>query len=162
MQRKRRWLWILMAAVSVTGLALAGAVIYAGATMFDTRRPAPTAPELEKWIGVKVPAGATGYQSYVEGFQDWMLLARFELPSSELAPFLAANRLEPAPDKTSAPTAETQAWFRPSQRAQAHAPTRLPDGHADAPAGPDPADLTTVWTEPVGDRVIVHLYSFTY
>ncbi len=161
MQPKRRWLWLLVAAASVVGLALAGAVIYAGATMFDTRRPAPAAPELAQWIGVKVPASATGYQSYVEGFQDWMLLARFELPSSELAPFLATNRLEPAPDKTSAPLTETQAWFRPGERAQAHAPARLPDGHPDKPAGPDPADLTTVWTESSGERVIVHVYSFT-
>lgn len=163
MGKVRSWLMFLSVLVGMGILAVGAFVVLLGGDFIASSEREPNPAELEKWIGVKVPARATAYRSYAEGFQDWMILARFELPPSELAPFLEANRLEPGErDADSAVQAPLeQAWFHPGAQAQTHAPARLPEGHPDKKPGPDAADLTTVWTESSGDRLIVHVRSIT-
>jgi hypothetical protein len=52
------------------------------------------ASELEKMVGLKLPAGKTGLHSSVDGFLDTSLHARFEMPTSEFQEFLRVNKLE--------------------------------------------------------------------
>ncbi len=163
MGKVRSWLVFLSVLAGMGILAVGAFVLLLGGGLFASSHREPSPAQLEQWIHVKVPASASAYRSYAEGWQDWMILARFELPSSELAPFLEANRLEPAGHHVGsfekAPL--DQEWFRPGDLARTHAPARLPDGHPDKKPGPDAADLTTVWTESSGDRLIVHVRSIT-
>jgi hypothetical protein len=50
--------------------------------------------ELEKMVGLKLPAGTTGLHSSVDGFLDTSLHARFEMPKNEFQEFLWVNKLE--------------------------------------------------------------------
>lgn len=161
MGKVRSWLVFLSVLAGMGILAVGAFVVLLGGSFIASSEREPNPAELEQWIGVKVPTRATAYRSYAEGFQDWVILARFELSSSELAPFLAANRLEPEENEDAVKAPLDQQWFRPAADAQAYAPARLPEGHPDKKPGPDAADLTTVWTESSGDRSIVHVRSIT-
>jgi hypothetical protein len=58
--------------------------------LFSSVQPA----ELEKMVGLKLPANMTGLHSSVDGFLDTSLHARFELPKGEFQNFLRSNNLE--------------------------------------------------------------------
>jgi hypothetical protein len=50
--------------------------------------------DLEKMVGLKLPASMTGLHSSIDGFLDTSLHARFEMPKSAFQKFLQANKLE--------------------------------------------------------------------
>jgi hypothetical protein len=50
--------------------------------------------DLEKMVGLKLPAATTGLHSSVDGFLDTSLHARFEMPKNEFQDFLEVNKLE--------------------------------------------------------------------
>jgi phosphate/sulfate permease len=54
-----------------------------------------TAQQLEQWTGMDLPTSATNLRSHAEGFQDWQVRVRFEMPKGEVATFLRSNNLEP-------------------------------------------------------------------
>jgi hypothetical protein len=51
--------------------------------------------ELEKWIGLEFPSSAINMRSHAEGFQDWQVFVRFEMPKADVKAFLRINKLEP-------------------------------------------------------------------
>lgn len=50
--------------------------------------------ELEKMVGLKLPANMIGLHSSVDGFLDTSVHARFEMPKGEFQEFLRVNKLE--------------------------------------------------------------------
>jgi hypothetical protein len=54
-----------------------------------------TAQQLEQWIGLDLPSSTTNLHSYAEGFQDWQVFVRFEIPKADVKEFLRINKLEP-------------------------------------------------------------------
>jgi hypothetical protein len=87
-----------MIAGGIAGLAVFAIVIVLmlseglfSTTIQDDLKPA----ELEKWIGLDFPASASNMRSHAEGFQDWQVFVRFEMPKADVKAFLRINKLEP-------------------------------------------------------------------
>jgi hypothetical protein len=90
-----------MIAGGIAGLAVFGVVIVLllseglfSTTIQDDFKPA----ELEKWIGLYFPSSAINIRSHAEGFQDWQVFVRFEMPKADVKAFLRINKLEPESD----------------------------------------------------------------
>jgi hypothetical protein len=76
-------------------LLLIGGGFIAGYAIIQTDLLSSVQPaELEKMVGLKLPASMTGLHSSIDGFLDTSLHARFEMPKSALQEFLQANKLE--------------------------------------------------------------------
>jgi hypothetical protein len=93
-----RTLMLSMIAGGIGGFILLAAVILFvlqdglfSTTVQDDLKPAA----LEQWIGLDFPASASNMRSHAEGFQDWQVFVRFEMPKSDLPEFLRLNKLEP-------------------------------------------------------------------
>jgi hypothetical protein len=87
-----------MIAGGIAGLAVFAVVIVLmlseglfSTTIQDDLKPA----ELEKWIGLDFPSSAINIRSHAEGFQDWQVFVRFEMPKADVKEFLRINKLEP-------------------------------------------------------------------
>jgi hypothetical protein len=76
-------------------LLLIGLGFVAGYAIIQTDLLSSVQPtELEKMVGLKLPANMTGLHSSVDGFLDTSLHARFEMPKGEFQEFLRVNKLE--------------------------------------------------------------------
>jgi hypothetical protein len=76
-------------------LLLIGLGFVAGYAIIQTDLLSSVQPnELEKMVGLKLPANMTGLHSSVDGFLDTALHARFEMPKGEFQEFLRVNKLE--------------------------------------------------------------------
>jgi hypothetical protein len=76
-------------------LLLIGGGFIAGYAIIQTDLLSSVQPtELEKMVGLKLPAGMTGLHSSVDGFLDTSIHARFEIPKREFQEFLRVNKLE--------------------------------------------------------------------
>lgn len=119
-----------------------------GASPLAERKDQPSADALGKWVDVWIPPSASGYRSFAESWQDWVVLARFELPRGELATFLDRNHLV---ERDAQPAPQTkQPWFAPAAAARTFtsAPT----------AGAPPARFAKVfWIAERGERAEVFL-----
>jgi hypothetical protein len=89
--------------LSMIGGGIAGLAVFAivivlllseglfSTTIQDDLKPA----ELEQWIGLDFPSSAIDIRSHAEGFQDWQVFVRFEMPKADVKEFLSVNKLEP-------------------------------------------------------------------
>ena len=96
-----RTLMLSVIAGGIGGFVVFAAVIFFvlqdglfATTVQDDLKPA----ELEKWIGLDFPSSASNMRSHAEGFQDWQVFVRFEMPKSDVKEFLRVNKLEPEPN----------------------------------------------------------------
>ena len=96
-------------------LILIGVGFVAGYVIIQTDLLSSVQPaELEKMVGLKLPAGMTGLHSSADGFLDTSLHARFEMPKDEFQGFLRDNKLEL--DGTDLPFADDalgRNWWKP-------------------------------------------------
>jgi hypothetical protein len=95
---KHRMLSISMIVGGLLGVVASWVIFFAlfSDGFFNTRTEENlTAPQLEQWIGMDFSSSATNLHSYAEGFQDWQVFVRFEMPKSDVKEFLRINKLEP-------------------------------------------------------------------
>jgi hypothetical protein len=95
---KHRTLSISMVAGGLTGVIGSWLLLVAHFSdgLFNTStKENMTAPQLEQFIGLDIPSSATNLKSHAEGFQDWQVRVRFEMPKAEVKAFLKINNLEP-------------------------------------------------------------------
>lgn len=107
---------LLFALAGVVLLGLAGYWMFRSLTapVFSNNTAFPTSMEYAAWLGLRIPATAQNCQSYAEGFQDWFVQARFELPPEALPRFLSENNLMRAPELNGLPQNQLkQDWFNP-------------------------------------------------
>jgi hypothetical protein len=100
---KHRTLSISMIAGGLIGLVASWLTLVAlfSDGLFSTNTQEDlTAPQLEQWIGLDFPSSASNMRSHAEGFQDWQVRVRFEMPKAEVEPFLKTNNLEPETETT--------------------------------------------------------------
>jgi hypothetical protein len=87
-----------MIAGGITGLVIFTVVIFFVLSdgLFSTSTQDDLKPaELEQWIGLDFPSSASNMRSHAEGFQDWQVFVRFEMPKADVKNFLRVNKLEP-------------------------------------------------------------------
>jgi hypothetical protein len=115
---KHRMLSISMIAGGLIGFVASWLVLVAflsgglfSNTIQDDLKPA----ELEQWIGLDFPSSASNMRSHAEGFQDWQVFVRFEMPKSDLQEFLRLNKLEPEsnPNTQLSNTDLERDWWKP-------------------------------------------------
>jgi hypothetical protein len=155
--RSSRRLWILL---TICAMALGGGGVWLllrGAdAVFEGRKAAPSAAELARWVGVWLPPEPSHWQSYAEGWQDWQVVARFELTTSQRDEFLQRNHLEPQPPTTPSTSAQAllqRTWFAPSATARTYTTAAVEPGAATG-------FTSTAWIDEHGDTATVFLYAF--
>jgi hypothetical protein len=95
---KYRMLSISMVAgglIGVIGSWLLLVALFSDGLFNTSTKENMTAPQLEQFIGLDIPSSATNLKSHAEGFQDWQVRVRFEMPKAEVEAFLKINNLEP-------------------------------------------------------------------
>jgi hypothetical protein len=114
-------------ASSLVSIAVSGATLLACEDKGGSRSPLPerkeepSAEALGKWIDLWIPPGASGYRSHAESWQDWVVLATFELPAAELPAFLTRNQLIASAAVAPVPPSK-QPWFQPPADARTYTP----------------------------------------
>jgi hypothetical protein len=118
---KRRMLSISMIAGGLIGVAalwLALLALFSDGLFSTSIQENLTAPQLEKWIGLDFPPSAINIRSHAEGFQDWQVFVRFEMPKSDVNEFLRINKLEPESNTITSFSNEDlkKDWWKPETK----------------------------------------------
>jgi hypothetical protein len=154
---RRRILLIVLGMLVV--LALAGYWILRSIAIavFSSDSATPTAAEYAAWVKLEIPATVQNWRSYGEGFQDWYVQARFELPLEELPKFLNDNKLELAPNLTQPPeNVFKQSWFDPKPPLEVYELKSSETQQASTASGFYP----TVYLERSGSIIVVYIVAF--
>lgn len=108
-----------MIAGGISGLLVFAAVIlfvlsdgFFGTSTQDDLKPA----QLEKWIGLDFPVSTSNMRSHAEGFQDWQVFVRFEMPRSDVKEFLRVNKLEPESNTSFLNDEVNLDWWKPETK----------------------------------------------
>ena len=150
----------LLIVLGVLGLALlVGFFILRsiGIAIFSSSSETPTAAEYSAWVKLEIPAAAQNWNAYGEGFMDWFVQARFELPPEELPGFLNANKLELSSENDLPQNVFKKDWFNPKGPLEVY---QLPS--PDTVQGQTASGFyPTVYIERNGATVIVYITAFT-
>jgi hypothetical protein len=110
---RRKALWVI-GGVVVAGLIMGIAALRAlSSNVLATSKGTPNAQQFSDWVKLAIPPTAQNWQAYAEGFQDWLVQARFELNPAELEGFLRQNQLVPISETAPPDNPLKQSWFRP-------------------------------------------------
>lgn len=85
----------------------------AAVAIFSDNSATPTAAEYADWVKLEIPPAAQNWRAYGQGFQDWYIQARFELPPEELPGFLSGNNLVRVNLPQPPENVYKQSWFDP-------------------------------------------------
>lgn len=120
------------------------------------------APKLEAWIGLDFPDSLSGLRSHAEGWQDYQVFVRFEMPTRELEGFLKRNTLEPTPNLVYAleNTSLEKAWWKPEALKQATMYHLKSSSDTVQPSTKTFFYPTVVIGPSTGDSVTVYVYAF--
>jgi hypothetical protein len=152
---RRKALWVV-GGVVVAGLLMGLAALRSlSSGLFSTSKVVPTAPEFSKWTGLQIPGSGQNWQAYAEGWQDWFVQARFEMPASELAGFLQGNNLEPSSDTGPPDNPLKQSWFKPGS-VEVYEVRASAAGQASTKTGFYPK----VYVENKGSTVVIYITAF--
>jgi hypothetical protein len=98
---KHRVLSISMICGGVFGIVASWLIVvalFSDGLFSDSTQENMTVQQLEQWIGLDFPSSASNLRSHAEGFQDWQVFVRFEMPKADVKAFLRINKLEPESD----------------------------------------------------------------
>lgn len=138
-----RWIIGVVSGVILAFIGMGLWGLFSVNQLFKNSSAAPTQGGFVKWVGVKVPAEATQFRAYAEGWQDWIVEARFELPNTRVAGFLAENGLVRTEPSNGLESSLKQAWFSSSATLERYELESLPEKAASLPSGFYP----TVWLD---------------
>jgi hypothetical protein len=79
--------------------------------LFETGKVTPTTTQYSEWVGIWLPETVENFQAYGEGWQDWLVEAKFELSSSDLNEFLERNQLQSRELETRLESSYQLEWF---------------------------------------------------
>jgi hypothetical protein len=154
-----------MIAGGIAGLAVFAVVIVLllseglfSTTIQDDLKPA----ELEKWIGLDFPASARNVRSHAEGFQDWQVFVRFEMPKADVKEFLRINKLEPESNTiTSFSNGEVKKdWWKPETKSFQVFKPMVKDGAETQPTTKTGFYPSIQISDLEGDLVTVYISAF--
>jgi hypothetical protein len=153
-QKYKRTFLIILAVLAVLFAGFVYISFRAVNDLFETDKVTPTAAQYAEWVGVWLPETPEDFQAYGEGWQDWLVEAKFEMPSSELSEFLERNRLQPVDLKILPESSYQLEWFSSSAKLEVYEIVPLPEQAAATSTG----FYATFWldkTKP--DKVTVYI-----
>jgi hypothetical protein len=107
--------------------------IYSLNTLFESDTASPTASQYSEWVGIWLPKDVQNFQAYGEGWQDWLVEARFEMPASELSEFLERNKLQRGDSVTGLESNYKLEWFSSKAKLESYGIIPLEEGIASTP-----------------------------
>jgi hypothetical protein len=158
-QKPIRIVLVVFGLALLTGLGFAWYTVSGMASsVFSTRTDSPTVTAFSDWVKLKLPASTRNWQAHAEGFQDWLVQARFELPVSDVPAFLVANRLQRLPGASRPQNVLKLPWFNPVHALEAYKLRPVSDEQVTTPSGFYP----TVFLEPQKTGVVtVYIWAYT-
>jgi hypothetical protein len=125
--------------------------------LFASSIETPNATQYAAWVGIWLPDDVQKFQSYGEGWQDWLVEARFELSASQFAAFLERNNLERIASQTIPESSYKLDWFSSNAKLESYELKPLPDQAAQTSTGFYPS----VWMDTsLPEKVIVYIKAF--
>jgi hypothetical protein len=123
-------------------------------TLFDSGEVTPTSSDYAQWLGLWLPENLQNFQVYGEGWQDWLIEARFEMSASELPEFLERNTLQATGVERSIESSYQLEWFSSKEQLEVYEIVPLPNQSVPTSTGFYP----TVWLDTTNpERVIVYI-----
>lgn len=125
--------------------------------LFETEKVTPTAGQYSEWVGLWLPANVQNFQAYGEGWQDWLVEAKFELSAAEFAEFVERNNLQLLDVQSVVETGYDLEWFQSSKVLEQYEIKPLPESSASTATGFYPS----VWVDTSSpDRVTIYIKAF--
>lgn len=157
LERHKRAIIIISVVVLLLFAAFMSFAIYSARTLFESGKATPTATQYSEWVGIWLPENVQNFQAYGEGWQDWLVEARFEIPASELAKFLERNKLQQSDLESDLESSYKLEWFSATAKLEQYEIKPLPDQAAQTATGFYPS----FWLDKTNsDRVIVYIKAF--
>jgi hypothetical protein len=110
-KKYKRAILISFAVILLLFGAFVAFAIYSINNLFESDTASPTASQYSEWVGLWLPEGVQNFQAYGEGWQDWLVEARFEMPTSQLPEFLERNKLQLGDSVNSLESNYKLEWF---------------------------------------------------
>jgi hypothetical protein len=120
LNKHRRALFITGSVMLLLVIGFYALALYSVRTLFDSDSATPTARQYSEWVGLWLPEDMENFQAYGEGWQDWLVEARFELTVSQLAEFLERNNLQRNDSETLPESSYGLEWFRATGRLETY------------------------------------------
>jgi hypothetical protein len=133
--KHKRAIVIAVVALVLLFAALMIFAIYAARSLFDSDRATPTASQYSAWVSLWLPQDVQNFQAYGEGWQDWLLEARFEITASQVPEFLERNKLQRIDAETLPESSYGLEWFRAAGRLEHYQIGPLPNSAGSTPTG---------------------------
>ncbi len=111
--------------------------------LFETDNVTPTASQYSEWVGLWLPTDVQNFQAYGEGWQNWLIEARFELSASAFAEFVARNNLAKVASQSLLGSSYELEWFFSDVMLENYDIKPLPESAASTPTGFYP----TIWVD---------------
>lgn len=141
-------------------VAMAGFVYFsirAVNDLFETDKVTPTASQYAEWVGLWLPGNVQNFQAYGEGWQDWLVEAKFELSSSEWTEFVERNNLQSSASESSLESSYQLEWFASGVALEQYKIKSLSESAVSTATGFYP----TIWIDSsVPDKVTVYIKAF--
>jgi hypothetical protein len=102
--------------------------IYSLGNIFESDTVTPTASQYSEWVGIWLPKDVQNFQAYGEGWQDWLVEAKFEMPASQLSEFLERNKLQPGDSVIGLESNFKLEWFSSTAKLESY--TIMPSSEA--------------------------------
>jgi hypothetical protein len=122
--------------------------------LFETDKVTPTAGQYAEWVGIWLPENTQNFQAYGEGWQDWLVEARFEMSTADLDEFLERNNLQPSELEVIPNSSYQPEWFASSATLEVYEIKPLPNQAASTTTG----FYATFWLDKTNvDKVIIYV-----
>jgi hypothetical protein len=153
-QKHKRAVIITSIALALLLMAFAAFIVYSirvAGDLFKSDKVTPTATQYSEWVGLWLPADVQNFQAYGEGWQDWLVEARFEMSTSELTEFLERNTLQPSDLEISLESNYKLEWFSSKARLEVYQLGPLPNQAASTSTGFYP----TFWIDQTNSGTVI-------
>ncbi len=154
--QRRKILWIVLGVVGLVGMGGIGIFRLVADRIFNSQTANLTPKEFSDWVKLQIPPTVRNWKAYGQGFQDWYIQVRFELPAEELSAFLKANGLVPINFNQSPENLLKQSWFSPKPPFEVYQLKSSQTKQASTASGFYP----TVYVEQHGSNVVVYIAAF--
>jgi hypothetical protein len=125
--------------------------------LFETDKVTPTASQYSEWVGLWLPDNVQNFQAYGEGWQDWLVEARFELSAWAFAEFVERNKLRQANVQSPVESSYALEWFNFTGVLKQYDIKPLPESAVSTSTGFYP----TIWVDDANpDKVTIYIKAF--